>query len=365
MNKQQIKRIKINGFKSIKSCDFTLGNINLLIGSNGAGKSNFISVFKMLKAIAEKSFQTYVGVSGGANTLMYNGRKFTDKIQIEFFFGNNSYDFTLIPTDENSLIFESEHFNYDGDWKTNSYVGGGYLESRWEKGALNKIDEYVKPILQNQKWRVYHFHDTSAAAHVKQTHKVTNNAELMFDAGNLAAFLLRLKKEYPKNYSQIVETVKMIAPYFKDFYLEESANNDNIILRWQQVGIDDTFNANQFSDGTLRFICLATLFLQPEILQPETIIVDEPELGLHPYAITLLAEIIKSTATNKQIILSTQSVELLNEFSADQIIVVDRSEQNGTTFTKHTEEELSDWLEDDYSMGDLWKKNIIGGRPVC
>lgn len=363
MNSQQIKRIKIKGFKSIKDCDLTLTNINLLIGSNGAGKSNFISMFKLLQNIIEKTLQKYVGVSGGANALMFNGRKCTENIQAEFFFGSNSYAFSLVPTDENSFIFESEHFNYDGYWKNNSYIGGGYTESRWDKGAYNKIDRYIQPILQNEKWRVYHFHDTGASARVKQTHKITNNAELQYDAGNLAALLLRLKQEYPLNYMQIVESIKMIAPYFYDFYLEQSNGTDDIILRWKQVGSDDVFNANQFSDGTLRFICLATLFLQPANLQPETIVVDEPELGLHPYAITLLSEIIKKTATKKQIILSTQSVDLLNEFAANQVIVVDRDEVNGTKFTKYSEEELKDWLSDDYSMGDLWKKNIIGGRP--
>ncbi len=363
MNKQQIKKVIIKGFKSIKDCELQLGNINLLIGSNGAGKSNFISVFKLLQNIIEKTLQRYVGVSGGANALLYNGRKHTEEIYVEFCFGDNSYDFTLVPTDENSLIFASEHFNYDGYWCCKSYVGGGNPESKWDRGVFNKIDQYVRPVLQNEKWRIYHFHDTSSSARVKQTHKVTNNIELLYDAGNLAAFLFKLRNENQNNYIQIVEAVKMIAPYFKDFCLVPSAGGEDIILRWQQVGSDDTFNANQFSDGTLRFICLATLFLQPNELQPETIIVDEPELGLHPYAITLLAEIIKKAAVKKQIILSTQSVELLNEFAAQQVIVVDRDENKGTTFTKYTEEDLKEWIADDYTMGDLWKKNIIGGRP--
>lgn len=363
MNDLQIKKIKIKGFKSIKECELQLGNINLLIGSNGAGKSNFISIFKLLQNIIEKTLQRYVAVSGGANALLYNGRKTTDSITMKFYFGNSSYDFTLIPTDENNLLFESESFNNDGYWDQNSYISGGNLESKWDWGTSNKIYKGTQPILQNEKWRVYHFHDTSVSARVKQTHKVTNNVELQYDAGNLAAFLLRLKNEYPVNYMQIVESIRMIAPYFKDFYLPNSFNGDDIILRWEQVDSDDIFNANQLSDGTLRFICLATLFLQPSFLQPETIIVDEPELGLHPYAITLLAEIIKKASLKKQIILSTQSVELLNEFSAEDIIVVDRNEERGTTFTRYSEEELKEWLEDDYSMGDLWKKNIIGGRP--
>lgn len=363
MNHQQIKRIKIQGFKSIKECDLKLSDINIFIGSNGAGKSNFISVFKMLQNIIEKTLQKYVGVAGGANALMYNGRKQTESIDAEFFFGDNSYEFSLIPTDENTLIFNTEHFNYEGYWACKSYVGGGYPESRWDRGVSNRINEYIKPVLQNEKWRVYHFHDTSVSARVKQSHKITNNVELQFDAGNLAAFLYRLKKEYVDNYFQIINAIKMIAPYFKDFYLEEGVGTDDIILRWQQVGSDDTFNANQFSDGTLRFICLATLFLQPSVLQPETIIVDEPELGLHPYAITLLSEIVKKISVKKQIILSTQSVELLNEFAANQIIVVNRSETDGTTFKQYTLDELQNWLADDYAMGDLWKKNIIGGRP--
>lgn len=362
MNNQQINRIKIKGFKSIKECDLKLNNINLLIGSNGAGKSNFISVFKMLQNIIEKSLQRYVGISGGANALMFNGRKQTEEISLEFFFGWNSYTFRLIPTDENSFIFADEYFKYDGNFFHESYLGGGHLESKWDKGAWNHLDDFIQPILKSQKWRVYHFHDTSTTARIKQTHKITNNVELLYDAGNLAAFLYRLKLEHYENYTQIVDSIKMIAPFFQDFYLEESFSSDDILLRWKQIGSDDIFNANQFSDGTLRFICLATLFLQPHELQPETIIVDEPELGLHPYAITLLSEIIKKAASKKQIILSTQSVELLNEFAAEQIIVVDRTE-NGTQFTQYSEEKLKDWLSDDYSMGDLWKKNIIGGRP--
>lgn len=361
-NNKQLKKIKISGFKSFKECELKLGNINLLIGANGAGKSNFISAFNMLKEIIEKKFQTYVLKSGGANALMYNGRKATEKIRFEFFFSNNSYDFTLVPTDDNTLIFESEHFNYDGFFESKSYVGGGYRESQWNNGVYNNIDAFVKPVLQDQAWRVFHFHDTSDSARVKQTTNILNNAELQKDAGNLAAFLYRLKEEYPANYISIIEYVKLVAPYFEDFYLNP-LNNGDIILRWKQNDSDDIFNANQFSDGTLRFICLATLLLQPSELQPATIILDEPELGLHPYVVTILSELIKQASLNKQIIIGTQSVELLNEFEPENIIVVDRNEQEGSVFKRFSEKELKEWLDDDYTLGELWKKNILGGRP--
>ena len=184
----------------------------------------------------------------------------------------------------------------------------------------------------------------------------------MFDASNLAAFLYRLKNNFEKNYEEIIRTIQLIAPYFSDFILEpQEGNPEQIVLKWQQKGCEDVFNASQLSDGTLRFICLATLLLQPHELQPATIIVDEPELGLHPYAITIFAEMVKQLSNEKQIIISTQSVEMLNEFEVDDVIVVDCGE-DGSEFKRLDAESLEAWLEDDYALGDLWKKNILGGR---
>ena len=232
----------------------------------------------------------------------------------------------------------------------------------WDTGAHNKIDQYVIPILKKQNWRVYHFHDTGRSAKVKQEHNISNNEVLMFDAANLAAFLYRLKGNYKKNYDEIVQTIQLIAPYFSDFVLApKEGNEEQVVLKWQQKGCEDIFNASQLSDGTLRFICLATLLLQPHELQPATIIVDEPELGLHPYAITIFAEMVKQLSDERQIIVSTQSVELLNEFDVECVIVVDRGE-NGSKFKRLNEEELEVWLEEDYALGDLWKKNLLGGR---
>lgn len=362
MNNQQIFGIEIKGYKSIKDCTLKLNMINILIGSNGAGKSNFISVFRLLQDIIEKKLQTHIAMGGGSNAFLYNGAKFTDEIAITFHFGKNFYAFKLKPSDDGRLFFDTESFGYEGGWNHASILGSGHTESKWENGVGNAINSYVMPILKNEKWRVYHFHDTGRSARVKQSHKVHNNAELQFDAGNLAAFLLRLRSGFEKSYINIVSAVKLIAPYFEDFYLQPNDNTDDILLRWKQCGSDDVFNANQFSDGTLRFICLAVLLLQPSELQPETIIIDEPELGLHPYAISVLAELVKSISQLKQIIISTQSVELLNEFDVCDVVVVDRNEESGTKFKRLNEQELSVWLDDEYSLGDLWKKNLIGGR---
>lgn len=361
IKKDQLSRIRIQGFKSIKNCDIELDKINVLIGSNGAGKSNFVSAFTMLQSILAKNLQVFSARSG-INSLLYKGRKVTEEIAFEVFFGYNSYGFVLVPTDDNRLIFQKEYFGYHGGWENESNVARGNSESLWEAGAKNEIDRYVIPILKKQNWKVYHFHDTGVSARVKQEHNISNNRILMYDASNLAAFLYRLKNYYSQNYGEIVRTIQLIAPYFSDFVLEpQESNPEQIILKWQQTGCEDVFNASQLSDGTLRFICLATLLLQPHELQPATIVVDEPELGLHPYAITIFSEMVRQLSDEKQIIISTQSVELLNEFDVEDVIVVDRGE-DGSRFKKLNAEELKAWLDEDYALGDLWKKNVLGGR---
>ncbi len=358
---EQLSKMSISGFKSIKKCDISFGKINVLIGSNGAGKSNFVSAFTLLQKVLSKNLQISVAQSG-INALLYGGRKVTDEIAFEVFFGKNSYGFNLLPTDDNRLIFGKEFFGYNGAWDNTSIIANGHSESLWHLGTHNKISNYVIPILEKQCWRVYHFHDTGRSARVKQEHNISNNKVLMFDAANLAAFLYRLKGNYRKNYDEIVQSIQLVAPYFSDFVLEPQENNEEqIVLKWQQKGCEDIFNASQLSDGTLRFICLATLLLQPHELQPATIIIDEPELGLHPYAITILAEMVRQLSDEKQIIISTQSVELLNEFDVEDIIVVNR-DTNGSEFRRLNKEELEVWIEEDYTLGDLWKKNILGGR---
>ncbi len=361
LNHDQLSRIKIAGFRSIRSCNLELQHINLLIGGNGSGKSNFISVFHLLQQILDENLALYAGQSG-VDSLFFKGRKVTDEIDLEVFFGRNSYGFSLVPTDDNLLMFKREYYGYHGEYDNQTNLSRGHRESLWRKGTDNRINRYVKPILEKQCWRVYHFHDTSRNARVKCEHNLANNKNLQFDAANLAAFLYRLKMHFSDNYRQIVDTVQLIAPYFHDFELEPNEGNaEQIVLRWKQKGCDSIFNASQLSDGTLRFICLATLLLQPEELQPATIIIDEPELGLHPYAITIFSELVKQLSVKKQIILSTQSVELLDHFAPENIIVANLC-NDASVFHRLNSNSLTEWLEDGYSLGELWNKNLLGGR---
>ena len=354
LKNNQLSRVVISGYRSIKKCDLELRPLNVLIGSNGAGKSNFISVFTLLQNVLMKNLQLFAAQSG-VNALLYNGRKVTDEIDFEAFFDNSSYGFTLVPTDDGRLIFNSERIRENENPSVKIAFNVGREESRWPDAEIAKQ-------FKDLRWRVYHFNDTSRSAKVKQEHNISNNRALLYDAGNLAAFLLRLKNHWPEKYAEIVSTIRLVAPFFSNFILEpREGNNEQIILRWLCNGCEDVFNASQLSDGTLRFICLTTLLLQPRELQPDTIIIDEPELGLHPYAITILAEMIRQLSSEKQIIISTQSVELLDEFTAEDVIVVDRN-GNGSQFRRLNSEQLREWLEDDYALSDLWKKNILGGR---
>lgn len=356
-NRNHLSNIEIDGYKSIAKCDLLMGSLNVLIGANGAGKSNFISFFRLIATLLDHRLQFLVGKAGGPDALLHFGRKQSEALKGELYFGNNGYKFALEATNDNRMMFQREAlwWNMNGD----NSVGSGHFESLAEKHS-SRIKEFTLPIMRC--WRVYHFHDTSESAKVKQIHRINDNDYLREDGANLAAFLFRLQKNHPGHYKRIVRTIRMVAPYFGDFYLRATPDNqDSIQLEWTEKDHDIPFKASELSDGTLRFILLATVLLQPEEFMPSAIIVDEPELGLHPYAINVLAELIKSASIEHQLIISTQSVELVNQFDVEDLIVVDK--QNGaSTFKRLEEDQLSEWLQD-YSLGDLWKKNLLGGRP--
>jgi predicted ATPase len=360
-----VTKLTITGFKSIRELrDFELRNLNVLIGANGAGKSNFIGLFRMLAEIYAGRLQLYVQQQGGPDALMHFSRKATDAIKAEFSFTpSDSYTFGLIATNDNRLVFAHESFGNDElapelavvQFSTDAKSESG-LKSATEKLGL----PYVTSVLEDI--RVYHFHDTGEKAKVKQPHAVNDTLRLKVDGAYLAAYLSMLKTAYADSYRQIVDTIRLVAPFFYDSVFRSDAAS-KIQLEWTERGDPDTpFTAHALSDGTLRFICLSTLLLQPWDLMPATILIDEPELGLHPYAINLLVDLLKRASEQKQLIVSTQSVELLNRMEPEDVIVVDRKD-NASTFYRLDATQLQDWLED-YSLGDLWKQNVLGGRPA-
>ena len=361
VTKFSVTKFSVTGFKSIRELrDFELTNLNVLIGANGAGKSNFISLFRLLNEMYEQQLQLFVKIQGGPDALLHLGRQRTDRLHAEFYFANNGYKFDLVPTADNRLVFEREVSWFKGVYFSTSpqaVLGVGHDESNL-KTAKDKYSPFVRDSVSN--WRVYHFHGTSERARVKQVHGADDNLRLKPDAANLAAYLRMLKEQHEAAYDRIVATIRLVAPFFDDFVHRKDAKT--VELEWTQRGNPDTpFKAHMLSDGTLRFICLATLLLQPVDLLPDTVLIDEPELGLHPYAVSVLAEMFQQVAEARQLIVSTQSVELVNALTPEDVIVVDQ-EDGASRFKRITQQELSGWLEQ-YALGELWKRNVLGGRP--
>lgn len=366
-----IKKLTIEGFKSIRKLEnFELGPLNVLIGANGAGKSNFVGFFRLLRELIEQRLQETVATKeGGADACLYLGPKITKRFVAKLYFGNNGYEFALVPTIDNRLVFAEEVITYDGDsGPSRRSLGSAHAEAKLkdrkdEPGSWGKphgVAHYVFNAISS--WVVYHFHDTSLTAGVRRQRPINVNEFLLHDAENLAAFLYRIRQTHPGNYAQIRDVARLAAPFFDDFKLRPDPINPELIqLEWQQKGSDYPFRAHQLSDGTLRFICLATALLQP--LRPATVLFDEPELGLHPYALTLLGGLFRQAAQQpgKQVIVSTQSALLLNEFAVEDVIVVERHDGE-SIFRQLKSADYSEWLQE-YTMGELWQKNVLGGRP--
>ena len=349
----RLSKLSIDGYKSIRHMEMEFMDINILIGGNGAGKSNLLSFFDMLQRIRKYELQGYVTEQGGVNALLYNGRKQTDACN--FWVERKEFRFygRIKARSADGCYFEQQGL-YDYVNQANCYVADGFPELKDEgsverTGVLGDIG-------------LYHFHDTSVSSPMKVSCSIYDNIELASDGRNIAAILYRIKLTAPESYRYIVQMVRLAAPYFKDFVLRVNPlNQQTIQLEWIKEGSDILFNAEQLSDGTLRFICLATLLCQPDEMRKDVICIDEPELGLHPYAITVLTELIKKYSGERQVIAATQSVGFINAFGPQDIIVVD-SKGGESCFNRLDVEGLQDWLED-YSLGEIWEKNVIGGRP--
>lgn len=367
----RLRRIRLQGYKSIQSMDLELRSLNVLIGVNGAGKSNLVSFFKLLNEMMGQRLQQHIATSGRAQAILHFGPKVTPQLEAELSFdvdnGTDTYRMRLIHAAGDTLTFAEEELRMlqagsEGEPGVRQ-LGSGHQETGLRGEAENgkPMAKLFRRLLNN--CRVFHFHDTSPTARARQYCYLGDNRHLMPDGGNLAAILYDLKNHSETAaYRRIVTTVRRIAPYFQDFDLEPSGAHDkDIILNWRQVDSDQIFGPHQLSDGTLRAIALVTLLLQPADQLPAVMIVDEPELGLHPAAKTLIAGLLKKASNHCQVIVATQSAALLDAFDPEDVVVVER-DAKASTFKRLDGSSLREWLEE-YSLGELWEKNVIGGGP--
>jgi predicted ATPase len=371
----QLTRIKVEGYKSFKSLDVEMRPLNVLIGANGAGKSNFLSLFHLLHEMSEGRFQKSIVVGGGADTFLHYGQNVTSEITVTLNSDQENQRFFCkwIPSATGSLIFnqesiaglsyskeslESPFFEYcDGK----SFIG--YSSFASSPQAMIQMTENAAGFFRFlQNTRFYHLNDTGKSAPFKKQGGINDDFYLRSDGENLAAYLFKIKHKYPKKYEFIRKTIRLVAPYFDDFVLRPMPLNENYIrLEWREQNSDYPFGFWQLPDGLIRFMCLATLLMLPKEELPSLILIDEPELSLHPSAINILASLIRLASANTQIVIATQSVAMVDQFEPEELLVVER--RNGATVIERQDpERLQGWLER-YSLGELWEKNVLGGRP--
>jgi predicted ATPase len=358
-----LEKLSIRGFKSIQKLeDFELKSLNVLIGSNGSGKSNFVEFFRLLQALVQGRFQLYVNKNGPADGFFFNGVSFTRQIEADLVFGLNRYKISLQPTAQGGIVIADEATQYTlGNLRS---IGSGRLESalperRTDEGLYTRKGQNSYVYDSVASWQVYHFHDTSMNAGMRREGGILQSEILSHDAANLPAFLLKLRHSNPEHYGLIRKTLQRIAPFFDDFQLHtvQRGAESMVSLTWKQIGSDYIFSPGHFSDGTIRFLCLVTALVQPK--PPTTIVLDEPELGLHPEALMVLAGLVRAESKRMQIVMATQSPQLVSEFEPEQIITVDQV--NGSSqFNRLHAEALADWLNE-FTLGELWQKGTIRG----
>ena len=373
----KIDHVRIRGFRSLADVKITgLPDVTVMIGANGSGKSNFIRFFEMLSwMLRSRKLGEFVGRYGGADDQLFGGNKQTPSMEATVGLtteaGQNEYRFVLTYAHPDRFIFTEEACRFSSNdcpiqagWQ---YIDdSGYGEARIVEAAQSGKDlginsdtaSSIVKLLRNCK--TYQFHDTSDESNLKKLWDVEDNNSLRSDGGNLASILYRLEQEDLGRFELICHYISRILPVFDRFAIEK--NKSKVSLRWKAKWTDKTFGAHLTSDGSLRFFALVTLLNLPSEMLPDVILLDEPELGLHPAAIELVAHMVKTLAKEKQVIVATQSPLLVDVFDLDEIIVLDLKDGK-SELRKLDPDEFRIWIEEDFTPGQLWEKNLLGGRP--
>jgi predicted ATPase len=361
--------IEINGFRSIDSLKLDLtSDVTLLIGANGAGKSNLVDAIELVGYTVDARLGSYVLRAGGFSQLVHRAQGGTSaetvtvKVWGDWNHGpsgefRNGYRMALSAGSDDTAILSETTYTHSSDYADpyDRDLGIGRESQLATQAANHPANRYLMNVLAG--CRVFHFDDTSATAPPLTRTGIADSEALHSDARNLAAVLLDMRENHEDRYSSVVRSVRNVAPFFDDFVLRPE--QESVILRWREQGIDDVFSGSALSSGTLRFVCLAVLLQQPR--PPATIVLDEPELGLHPAAIHQLADLFRQAGKRNKVVAATQSVTLLGQFSLAEVAVVERRD-GATVVSRPNADELEAWLSD-YSLGELWEMNLLGGRP--
>ena len=371
-----IESIRIRGFRSLADIEINaLPNVTVLIGPNGSGKSNLIRFFEMLSwMLRSRKLGEFVARQGGADDQLFRGQKVTPQIEATISMrteaGRNDYRFRLVGAQPDRLIFTDEairfsrpEFDREADWQQ---LGSAHAEARLVEAAQGGEFDGVNAVTARtilhllRGCAVYQFHDTSSSSPFKQLWDVGDCAQLRSHGGNLAAVLLRLERENFPLYDLICRQIGRMLPGFERFDLTEQ--HGKVALRWKANESEKTYGAHLTSDGSLRFFALVTLLYLPPEMLPNVLLLDEPELGLHPAAVELVGHLIKRAGRDRQVIVATQAPSLVDVFELQELITLDL-EDGRTICRQFGLDEYRRWFEDGYTTGGLWNTNLLGGRP--
>lgn len=360
-----LNRLTVRGFKSIRTLEgLELKPLNVLVGDNEAGKSNLLEALHFLGAMADGTQYRVVDDSDGPEGLLFGGTTTTEAVEIEAEFVGGRYRARMIPVGE-GLRFAEEERVWNGRREEASADGGGsgYAPARlFPKMGRASVVGWRPDGEVLGRWPRYHFCDTGRLAGMRRAQPVRDNLLLKPDGSNLAPYLRWLSERHEGNYRDIVARVRRVARGLGNIFQRREVG-ERVLLEWTPRGDPGTvFGPRRLSDGVIRFLCLSTLLYQPTELQPGLILINEPELGLHPRELVLLAGMLQEAAESRQVVVSTQSADLVSQFRPEDIIVANRA-FGPSTFERLDGEDLKVWL-DEYSLGEMWKANIIGGAPL-
>ena len=377
---------------------------NLLLGINGSGKTSFINALRLLtEGICGSGVENLIQTQWGGYSQILNctGREKSDNIQITYVFDcdeinkfNKSkifhsdvfYQVTINPLGTTDYFLEEKLWTKHSLNKERDFVyldfhnGQGRISKRTRDEAvifqdysngdisgrelvLKQINDPIQflPIHTVKKavesMSVYNSFDTGETSKIRRVAEYSTGTRLWKNGENLTQLLNDLRNNHSLDFEKIEEELHKVNPSYKNIEINNITGQAYLSLR--EKNLNKTIGALHISDGTLRFLLLETVFLNPN--KGAFIAIDEPERGLHPDMIRSVAEMIKSAAQNSQLIIATHSPHLLNQFDLDDVIVFEKDESNSTLIKKLSDSDFSDY-DGQLLPGQLWLNGEIGGK---
>ena len=384
--------------------------VNILVGINGSGKSNFLKAIKLLyEGIGGEGFkkiflQDWGGFSSVANfqevespyiklTYEFDVSKInlTNASNGSLLKDNLIYEITIFPTGKTGYYLREKLYKLTESGEESIYLhienSKGVIAQRETDGkkqallvqyphdnasisfdeselVLRQISDpdrfYAQFILKRaiESISVYDYFDTTLKSPIREPNTWSSETKLLYSGRNLISVLQHLKNKHILVYEALEKEIKGVNPNFKNIDFDFFANKIFLVLREKKLSKSVTIS--HISDGTLRFLILLAIFFNPE--RGKMILVDEPETGLHPDMITSLSEMMKKSAKNSQLIIATHSASLLNDFDLEDLLIFEKDEDNQTIILSKNEEDFEEYLDNNLTVGQLWVKGLIGGK---